>query len=512
MSLRTKILLMIGLTFTVLCGSAALLLYQVVYGNLRQLEQRNLANNIARLDEALNQQMYHLDLLTLDWSNWDEMYEYAASPNRKFEQSNLNLRALQTANYNVVAVLRQDGRPIAYAQVVNGAYRFARELPGWAADFASHYLTDNWGGCGFVRWKQQYPLQVCMRPIKASSTPKKANGWLLTARVLEEEKLAALQKILKYPLELLREPTAGVQWQDGPWDTGAVGVRESGSYQYQVFRRIDDYRKQPLFWLRFEQERESLARIAPGLVWMVAWVGVTMAAIFLGLYFWLKRLLVSRLAGISAALHQACERRDWQITVPHLGDGDEIGRLARGIAQLFGEMSGGQVDPAIPYSKDDLTGLPSRNAFDQMLSTYWSDKRRRQDIALFLVSIDCFKRFNDRYGHSAGDRLLADLARVLRKELARDTDFVARYSGGEFVVILTDTYAETARIVAERMRDVVLELAVEHADSPLGVVTVSIGLTYVLAASGLCAKDVLADADRALHAAKATGHNQIVVN
>ncbi len=52
MSLRTKILLMIGLTFTVLCGSAALLLYQVVYGNLRQLEQRNLANNIARLDEA----------------------------------------------------------------------------------------------------------------------------------------------------------------------------------------------------------------------------------------------------------------------------------------------------------------------------------------------------------------------------------------------------------------------------------------------------------------------------
>lgn len=146
MSLRTKILLMIGLTFTVLCGSAALLLYQVVYGNLRQLEQRNLVNNIARLDEALNQQMFHLDLLTLDWSNWDEMYEYAALPNRKFELSNLNLRSLQTANYNVVAILRQNGRPVAYAQVVNGAYRFARELPPWAADFASRHHADNWGG------------------------------------------------------------------------------------------------------------------------------------------------------------------------------------------------------------------------------------------------------------------------------------------------------------------------------------------------------------------------------
>ena len=175
-------------------------------------------------------------------------------------------------------------------------------------------------------------------------------------------------------------------------------------------------------------------------------------------------------------------------------------------------MSGGQVDPAIPYPKDDLTGLPSRNAFDQMLSTYWSDKRQQQGIALLLVSVDCFKRFNDRYGHLAGDRLLADLARVLKKELARDTDCIARYSGGEFVVILTDTYAETARVVAERMRDVVLELAVEHADSPLGVVTVSIGLTYAPAASGLSATDVLAGADRALHAAKVTGHNQIVAN
>lgn len=512
MSLRTKILLMIGLTFTVLCGSAALLLYQVVYGNLRQLEQRNLVNNIARLDEALNQQMFHLDLLTLDWSNWDEMYEYAASPNRKFEQSNLNLRSLQTANYNVVAILRQNGRPVAYAQVVNGAYRFARELPPWAADFASRHHADNWGGCGFVR-SMQYPLQVCMRPIKASSAQKKvANGWLLTARVLDEERLTALGKILKYPLELLREPAVGVQWQNGPWDVGTVGVRESRNYQYQVFRRIDDYRKQPLFWLRFEQERESLARIMPGLAWMVALVGTIMVAIFLGLYFWLRYLLVSRLAGISAALHHACERRDWQTVVPYLGDSDEIGRLARSIAQLFGEMSGGQVDPAIPYPKDDLTGLPSRNAFDQMLSTYWSDKRQQQGIALLLVSVDCFKRFNDRYGHLAGDRLLADLARVLKKELARDTDCIARYSGGEFVVILTDTYAETARVVAERMRDVVLELAVEHADSPLGVVTVSIGLTYAPAASGLSATDVLAGADRALHAAKVTGHNQIVAN
>jgi diguanylate cyclase (GGDEF)-like protein len=151
---------------------------------------------------------------------------------------------------------------------------------------------------------------------------------------------------------------------------------------------------------------------------------------------------------------------------------------------------------------DPLTGLPNRRSFDEYLQ--WTlSQRKRTEVAFLLLDVDCFKQYNDRYGHGAGDLCLQRVAGAVRGALMRAVDLAARYGGEEFVVLLPDTTATGARDVAERIRLGVEALAIAHADSAVAqVVTVSIGVAHAKFTSGVDRVGLYALADRALYAAK----------
>ena len=151
---------------------------------------------------------------------------------------------------------------------------------------------------------------------------------------------------------------------------------------------------------------------------------------------------------------------------------------------------------------DPLTGLRNRRSFDEYVR--WAlSRREKPEVAFLLIDIDCFKQYNDLYGHAAGDRCLRRVADVLRTSLWRSGDLVARYGGEEFVVLLPDTTAKGASDVAERIRSSVEALAIVHAGSTTGpVVTLSIGVAHALSAHALDADRLFALADRALYDAK----------
>ncbi len=157
---------------------------------------------------------------------------------------------------------------------------------------------------------------------------------------------------------------------------------------------------------------------------------------------------------------------------------------------------------------DGLTGLANRREFDSALERECAARRKRS-LALLMIDIDHFKPFNDTYGHQRGDDCLRQVAKVLRDATQRPADTVARYGGEEFTCILPDTTLEGAEVVAERIRGRIEAMKIAHADSDLGVVTVSIGVCAVHTGWPLEPPVLLQRADDLLYQAKRAGRNRV---
>lgn len=155
--------------------------------------------------------------------------------------------------------------------------------------------------------------------------------------------------------------------------------------------------------------------------------------------------------------------------------------------------------------RDPLTGLFNRLAAGERLHAEFARMKRSQHrYAVLLADIDFFKRVNDTYGHEVGDQVLQSVARVLQAHL-RETDFLARFGGEEFLVILPDTHENAAREVAEKLR-----AAVEAADHATGqTTTLSLGLAMATP-DDVHEDDAVRRADQYLYQAKHAGRNRVV--
>jgi diguanylate cyclase (GGDEF)-like protein len=151
---------------------------------------------------------------------------------------------------------------------------------------------------------------------------------------------------------------------------------------------------------------------------------------------------------------------------------------------------------------DALTGLPNRRRFEQELARHLAHVRRYgPEGAALVLDLDCFKPVNDTFGHAAGDRLLARVARVLRQRL-RETDVVARLGGDEFAILLPRVDRAGAAAVARSLAETVRAEALTADTRP---VTISIGVIAFDEHTPHVADSVLAAADIAMYDAKAAG-------
>jgi diguanylate cyclase (GGDEF)-like protein len=158
---------------------------------------------------------------------------------------------------------------------------------------------------------------------------------------------------------------------------------------------------------------------------------------------------------------------------------------------------------------DGLTGLANRRLFDETLARELARARRSGvQVALIMGDVDCFKKYNDRYGHVAGDDCLRKVAAAIGAGVRRPGDLAARYGGEEFAMILSDTDLAGAVTVAEAIRAAVAALAIEHADGPAGHVSLSLGVVAGPAGAEPDSAWVEA-ADRQLYEAKAGGRNRV---
>ncbi|TBV05835.1 diguanylate cyclase domain-containing protein [Stutzerimonas kirkiae] len=161
---------------------------------------------------------------------------------------------------------------------------------------------------------------------------------------------------------------------------------------------------------------------------------------------------------------------------------------------------------------DGLTGIANRRTFDELLQSCWAQQAGKQPLALLMIDIDAFKRYNDSLGHQSGDDAIRRIARCIEASLQRHEDLVARYGGEEFACILPNTDLNGADHLARTIQNAVAALRIEHPDSPTSpFLTLSIGGAAVIPDPQESPRLLLRKADANLYQAKQSGRSRTVL-
>jgi diguanylate cyclase (GGDEF)-like protein len=187
-------------------------------------------------------------------------------------------------------------------------------------------------------------------------------------------------------------------------------------------------------------------------------------------------------------------------------------RLAE-LARRNEDLTAMKAQLSLLANTDGLTRLANRRHFDTVLDRELRRLQRQGGcLSVVMMDVDCFKAYNDRRGHVAGDRCLQAIAELLMASARRPTDTAARYGGEEFALVLPDTAAAGARQLAQQLLDDLDLMAMPHPDSPAAPhVTLSAGIVTVGGDQRLSPDEVVALADEALYRAKDAGRHQVAV-
>jgi two-component system chemotaxis family response regulator WspR len=190
-----------------------------------------------------------------------------------------------------------------------------------------------------------------------------------------------------------------------------------------------------------------------------------------------------------------------------------MSQLQQQLEKMNNELTRSNAELQRLSSLDGLTGVANRRQFDETLQREWQRATRTgTPISLVFADIDFFKRYNDHYGHQAGDDCLKQVARALQQTVHRPADLVSRYGGEEFVIVLPETDAQGALAVAEKVLSNMAGLNIPHAASSIADrLTVSIGVATRCPTEGESAEKLIGAADQALYRAKERGRNCIEV-
>lgn len=237
--------------------------------------------------------------------------------------------------------------------------------------------------------------------------------------------------------------------------------------------------------------------------------GLFAVALTLLIIYYLYRRIVLRLLSLSTQVNNVAQNGDAEIVV----DGtDEIASLAKNFSIYLKRVKEQEAALMEMTLSDALTSIPNRRAFDKGLSDAVAQSQRNQwCLTVMLIDIDCFKLYNDHYGHTDGDACLRLVANQLNSVVVRNTDFCARYGGEEFVCILPNTDAKGAKVKAEELRMSIEKMKIPHKLSTVApIVTVSVGVaTFPFNSKQNWMEDIIVEqADKALYQAKGDGRNQ----
>ncbi|MFT8343342.1 MAG: diguanylate cyclase [Clostridium beijerinckii] len=248
--------------------------------------------------------------------------------------------------------------------------------------------------------------------------------------------------------------------------------------------------------------------------------------LFLVFGFWLARRITKPIVNLNASAKALTEGTFKY--VDHENRQDELGQLTKSFNIMGSQLTGLVANLEMQVAErtreleerneflqelsffDGLTGIPNRRRFDEFFNKAFSSSiRNSKPIAILMIDVDEFKKYNDTYGHLKGDECIKNVAAVLKNTIKRKSDMAARYGGEEFIVLLQDTDKDSIIKVSKEIMRGIKDLNMEHVESIYGVVTVSIGIVYDIPNKNQNSAEFIAKADEALYYSKNNGKNRV---
>jgi diguanylate cyclase (GGDEF)-like protein len=509
-SIRAKLSLLIFAVFLALAAGHFLINHFFVEPQFELIEREQARKNLQRVADALHREVEHLDLTLLDWSSWDASYEFVAGERPGFIGENLAYQTLIDLELEMMAFYNPAGE-LVWGHRLNQArdgllplLPFAASRPPVAPvmhEFASPqdaYIR------GFLQ-EAHGALLIAARPILRSAGDSAPRGTLVFGRNLDGAWLDAVRERTANDFRLEHMPVYTT-----PPPEVDIQIRTPSESELIVSRYIQDVFGRPAFLLSLELDRDVTLQAYYLLNYAYSIAMVALIVMLVLLLFVLNRLLIRPLSLLTGYL--ASIRADGNYA-RRLGlqRGDEIGALADELDATLEHIE--NQDRALKRLSriDSLTGLANRRTFDSSLQTEWKRMgRSNTPISLLMCDIDGFKRYNDTFGHVAGDAALVAVAHCLKQHAVRSADLACRYGGEEFAVILPNTNHESAMAIAERMREAAQELSLEVDGQPeRQPLTISIGVATASPDHRGDTSPIIEEADRALYEAKRGGRNTV---
>lgn len=506
LSLRFRVLVAIIAVWLILSIALYWILLSFVKPSYVQLESRFALNDLNRIQGAFSSDLESLGNLAKDYSNWDEMYEFVRKPNAEFVASDLHESLLGTLKVDLLFIY-DDREHAVFSKALNPktgtVHRFIETDPEQLKNRCPILVkTDSPSSIeahrrsGTFRLTDGRLIELSASPVVKSDGSGPLVGTVVFGRIISDYVISEMRQRTKIDFDIISKSPVGEESTDL-----RPHIRPDRTLTVSTIWK--DPTDTPIGRIKFtraasvvEQGENTLAIASFGTLAVSSVVMLILLAV-------LQLSVVGPLGRLSQSVDNI------QLS-GNLGERlsserkDEIGLLASSFDKLLVIL--GERAAKLEYlaTIDELTEIFNRRAImNQLHQEIERATRYELNLAILLIDIDYFKRINDTDGHAMGDRVLRNVALVIKSNL-RETDYVGRYGGEEFLVVMPHQTREGAETVAERLRG-----AVENGDGHGATmpVTISIGVAFW---DHYTREALLFIADKNLYAAKCAGRNRVV--
>ncbi|MDD2463288.1 MAG: diguanylate cyclase [Desulfobulbus sp.] len=532
MSIRLKVFVIILFLFALLGGADFLIQRFIIFPSFLELEYREAGENLRRIFYAIDREVVHLDRLCHDWAVWDDSYAFMQKQSPQFMASNLNEATLTSDHLNLLLFCRLDGTIIWASGTQNGkelAFPFlhTKALPQ-RHPLLTHLPSNGTKSTSGIIDTPFGPLLFSTQTILRSDGSGPDKGFLVMGRLFDQEILQTLKEQTRILFEMLYPV---------PSEAGVCGSIEQGIPHRQErlnFFELNngkfikscagypDITGKPLFGIQYLFPREITRKGIASMGYAAALVIASGLIIVCILNLILQQVILRPIQQLTDHALAIEQEKDFSRRIDMARE-DEIGKLAHSLDTMVqtidvqtSELQLANEQLIILSVQDGLTGIANRRMFDRYLNKEWRRAMREQvPLALILLDVDFFKKYNDTYGHQQGDRCLIAVAETMQKIIRRPADLAARYGGEEFAIILPNTHQEGAMLIAERVREGLQTLEIPHSGSDVSAhVSISLGVATTVPQANTdvtVAIDTFVEtADRGLYQAKLQGRNRTV--
>lgn len=511
MGLKLFVNVILLLYMVIVCGGFYLYRVAVVYPEQQNRVFERHQSDFNAIESAYRNEAEQLSLLLYDWAKWNDLYEYAQSPNRAFEKSNLVPTILEDTGLSAFYILNLKKELVTGMEseglgaLLNKKY----QLPTQRLDTIEQVSwPDNAGNrCHFLNYDTSLSL-FCMATIQDSNEALPANGYLIFVRSMADEKLTQLRNMTSadFGIALGRYDEAKVM------DSILDYTMDDIHHEYLL--RVPSEGADTNFVVQVKYPKDTLPVLmdTQTKVLMTVLVLIPLSILYLLSRFVLTPLTLMSQFVVTLKSDGATQR------LPRVRYIPELKVFNQALVELMSHVDDERKQLEMMSMTDALTSVKNRRAFDAEAEEFWrSAPRLSKPVLVVLADIDFFKNFNDSLGHQEGDHAIRAVALALKDACRRSTDQLYRYGGEEFAITMTLEKPEDVERVMESFHRAISLLYYPHPSSRVSeYITVSLGVclipepgNWMQHYSHGIAVEI---ADRALYQAKDSGRNTHVVS